>query len=348
MVKHVIRSLFFTTLLVIAACGNEEEPIEIEETPEAVATAGDDITISEPEPAFTSPLTGLKSAEPLNHRVIGVTISNHSNARPQSGLQAADIIYEVLAEGEITRFVALYHSQYPERVGPVRSVRPYHIDLVQGYDGLLVTHGWSPAAEQMLTTGRADYLNGLHYDGTLFERSQDRRAPHNSYIRFANIQKGLTDRGYTLSGDVEPLEYVDSESVISGIDANEVTINYSSRYQVTYRLNEETGRYSRYNGEAQTVDDDTKTPIEISNLLIVEMNHRVLDDAGRREINVASGGRGMLVQAGKGQYVEWRQEDGRILPFVDGKVVPFLPGQTWINIIPTALGLDESVAIENE
>ncbi|WP_374701220.1 DUF3048 domain-containing protein [Thalassobacillus sp. C254] len=74
-------------------------------------------------------------------------MNNHPEARPQSGLQHADVVYEVLSEGAVTRFVAIYQSQQPVRIGPVRSARGYHINLANGFDAFFVTHGWSPEAE---------------------------------------------------------------------------------------------------------------------------------------------------------------------------------------------------------
>ncbi len=182
--------MLLAAAFMIGACNNGGNVAKVEEEPVKLI---EEITVEE-EPKevvplfpFTYPLTGIGTMEQLDRRVIGVTINNHPAARPQSGIGDADIVYEVLSEGEITRLVALFHSQLPERVGPVRSSRPYHIDLVNGYNGLLVTHGWSPEAERLLNGGSADFLNGLFYDGTLFQRSTDRKAPHNSYITFDNI-----------------------------------------------------------------------------------------------------------------------------------------------------------------
>lgn len=320
-------------LTMLVACQNDEPTVDIEEEEqvEPVEDAGE-VEASLP---YTYPLTGVGTEEQLDRRVVGVTINNHPAARPQSGLTSADVVYEVLAEGEVTRFVALYHSQLPERVGPVRSARPYFIDLVNGYNGMLVIHGWSPDAEQLLNGGAADFLNGLYYDGTLFERSSERQAPHNSYITFEHIWEGFESRNYELDGPVPSLDFYENEEIqIAGTDGKAIEINYYDRNMVQYAFDEELGLYHRFNGEEQTIDDETDEPISLANLFVVEAEHRTLDDVGRRAIDLTSGGKGILFQSGIASEVDWENRDGQIIPVKDGAQVPLTPGQTWINIVP--------------
>ncbi len=254
----------------------------------------------------------------------------------------------MLAEGEVTRFIALFHSTLPERIGPIRSARPYFIDLANGYDALFVTHGWSPEAEQMLTEGQADYLNGLYYDGTLFERSTEREAPHNSYITFEHIFSGLEEQGYNVTGQVDPLEfYQDDDFRIEGEAGKEVMINYHSLNQVRYEYEESSAVYHRYNGEEQSVDHDSGSPVELSNVVVIEAKHDVIDNSGRRKVDLESGGKALLLQNGIASEVQWQNQNGRLVPVEDGKVVPLNKGRTWINIIPESPGIDGSVSWVN-
>src|SRR5690625_2031129 len=82
----------------------------------------------------TFPLTGIETEEEVTNRAIAVMVNNHPQARPQSGLSKADIVFEMLTEGNITRFLAIYQSTPPEVVGPVRSAREYYFTLASGYD----------------------------------------------------------------------------------------------------------------------------------------------------------------------------------------------------------------------
>ncbi|GAF65552.1 hypothetical protein BTS2_2450 [Bacillus sp. TS-2] len=333
--------MFVVTLLLISGCSNADDSVEDDpnnQEPEAEEPE------PEPEVPLIHPLTGLETDEINENRVISAIINNSPAARPQSGLLEADIVYEILAEYEVTRFVALYQSELPERIGPIRSARPYFVELADGYDSLLVVHGWSPDAEVMLTNGDIDYLNGLFYDGTLFQRSSDRKAPHNSYLPVENLYKGIEDINVELNKHVEPLNFLADieETSIEGEEALDITVNYLGLHDVFYRYDELSRKYHRFNDE-QTVDYETGEAIELDNIFIVAADHRVLDDSGRREVNLTSGGDAVLIHSGVAQKVEWRNEQGRILPYKDGEILPFKKGQTWINIIPSTPGIEESV-----
>lgn len=285
-----------------------------------------------------SPLTGLK-AQQTDQRPIAVVINNHIKARPQSGLTKADVVYEMLAEGNVTRFLAIFQSQKPTIVGPVRSAREYFVDLSKGYNALFICHGWSPSAKKKLEAGEADYLNGLFYDGTLFKRDSTRKAPHNSYISFENIEKGALEKQFSFAEKVEPLPFfAAAESEGSQKDsASNVYVQYSKddAYNALYKYDSSMGKYIRSSGGVQTEDRETHQPVTMDNLFIAEMKHQVIDNSGRREIDLISGGKGLLFQKGSYRKVEWKNHNGRILPYLNNKIVPFVPGKTWISIVPS-------------
>jgi hypothetical protein len=327
-----LKRLLFTAcsalLLVGSGCTktepkNAKEKTEVTEEQEAFA-----------HESAVSPLTGLETDQSIDNRVVAVMINNHPKARPQSGLHKADLVYEVLAEGDVTRFLALYQSEKPDKVGPIRSARDYYIELSNGYHALYICHGWSPEAKDMLESGEADYLNGLFHDGTLFQRASFRKAPHNSYITFENIEKGAKEQGYSLEDEIEPLPFFTAD--LQGAAAMQVKISYSehSYAQVEYKFDKDKQKYARYSGGEQTIDYDTQEPVLIDNLFVVEMTHTVVDQAGRRDIDLTSGGKGYLFQKGIMREVEWKNVGGRILPYENGIPVGFVPGKTWINVVP--------------
>ncbi|GAE29495.1 DUF3048 domain-containing protein [Halalkalibacter hemicellulosilyticus] len=340
-----ILTVLLASGIMIAGCSNTEETKLPEEVPDDAVEEPAEEKELEPSSLFTYPLTGLEAEEESGNRIIGVTINNDPRARPQTGLVDADIVYELLAEGNITRFVALYHSILPEKIGPVRSSRTYHIDLLKGYNSIFVTHGWSPEAEQRLTINRElDYISGMKYDGTLFQRSSDRVAPHNSYITAEHIYQGIEQEGYERAGDVPTFEFysLDEEYEIEGENAESIVVQYSSGHRINYEFNVELSGYTRANGELQTVDHETGEPQLIENLFVVETSHQVVDEQGRRVIDLNSGGQALLFQDGKVQSVDWENQDGIITPVKDGNVVPLVPGQTWVNVIP--MGIDQHIS----
>lgn len=319
----------------MAACGNNEKE-------EQQTDSGSDGLASETEKeqsSFRYPLTGLPTETASTQRAIAVTVNNHPIARPQSGLSQADIVYELLAEGSITRFLAIYQSELPERIGPIRSSRDYFIDIAKGFQSLYIAHGYSPSAKKRLLSGEIDQLNGIQYDGTLFKRSSDRQAPHNSYITQGNIVKGAENEGYELDTPPEPLEFLTNEEVesLEGDQVGAIQVSYSQNDQFisNYEYDQENEKYTRTSNGEQTIDSETEEPVLLDNVIVIETEHQVMDSKGRRAIDLTSGGKALLFQKGLVREIEWKDFDGRPLPYEDGLPAKLVPGKTWISIIPS-------------
>ena len=334
-------------LLLLSGCTDKEKSNgpkqpEKEEVEEVIKEeAGNELP-------FHYPLTGVGSETEIDGRAVAVMINNHPKARPQSGLHKADVVYELLAEGDVTRFLAVFQSEKPVNMGPVRSARDYYIDLAKGLDALFIAHGYSEEARELLESDFVDNLNGMIYDGTLFKRASFRDAPHNSYITYENVIKGAKEKNYSMNQSPPEFQFLseeDSKSV-TGDEANSVMISYSASgvFNSTYEYDESIGKYKRYSDGEQTIDYETKDPILVDNLFIIETTHQVIDDAAHKEIDLQSGGSGYLLQKGKVMEVEWKNDNGLIVPIRDGEVVPFVQGKTWVNVIPTNPGLQSSVS----
>ncbi|BCB02208.1 DUF3048 domain-containing protein [Bacillus sp. KH172YL63] len=332
--------------LTLVACSSDKE-IKKESDKETATNAVKEETGVETEERSQAPLTGVAEEEATASRAVAVMVNNHPKARPQSGLSQADVIYEVLAEGDITRFLAIFQSHQPEEIGPVRSARDYYIELARGYDGLFIAHGYSPEAKDMLTGGYIDHLNGMQYDGTLFERASFRKAPHNSYISYKHISEGAEKNDFDMERTPQSLNFSDKGDA-GGEAAQSVMVTYSRNqlFNVMYDYNEEEGKYERYSDGEQTIDYNGNVPVLVKNLFIVETDHTLVDDKGRRDIDLESGGDAYLMQEGKLRKVQWKNIDGRILPYENDQPVSFLKGSTWINIIPSSPGLTGAVSYQ--
>ncbi len=348
--KLIVMAL---TSLMLAACASETEQTDVakeetsESTKDTVKTEEDQNEVE--ETGYRYPLSGVQSKDPSEMRSFAVMINNHPNARPQSGLTKADIVYELLAEGSVTRFLAIFQSESFEKVGPVRSARDYFIQLADGYDSIYIAHGYSPEARKMLNSGFIDHLNGMEYDGILFKRSSDRVAPHNSYISYENIMKGAENLSYDLKSPPDELTFLSKSDTekIEGEAATSVKVSYYNKpsFTIVYEYDEALGKYTRTSGGVQTAEHETQEPVLLDNILIVETEHTIIDDAGRREIDLTSGGDAYLLQKGKLQKVQWVDDNGRILPYVNNQPVGLVKGKTWINVIPSDGGFSEFVTI---
>ncbi|MCG7337404.1 DUF3048 domain-containing protein [Sporosarcina sp. ACRSM] len=331
-------------ILLLTACNNDEEvkepvtgPLEEEEI----------VQEEEPVTSYAAPFTGILSEEETTRRPVLVTINNHPLARPQSGISDADIVYELAAEGNVTRLLALFQSELPEEIGPVRSARDYFVHISKGLDAFYVAHGYSPDAQQLLQSNFVDNVNGMQYDGTLFWRSKDRRAPHNSYISGENILAGAEKTDSTMEMDQpSPFSFHESiEDAKIGDQASTITVSYSAdpKFTSNYSYDVLNGTYERTVNDVLTIDKVNDAPVELSNILVFETAHRTIDNEGRQAVDLETGGKGMLFQAGLVKAIEWENKDDILMPMENGSPVKLVPGKTWIHIVSTKPGMDQSV-----
>ncbi|ULT57428.1 DUF3048 domain-containing protein [Neobacillus drentensis] len=336
-------------LLLLSGCTNKEpvkKTVKEEKPNTKHENKPDDVVKAGP---YFYPLTGIGTDTKPDQRAVAVMVNNHPKARPQSGLNVADIVYEVLAEGDVTRFLAVFQSERPANIGPVRSARDYYINLAKGLNALYIAHGYSPEAKQLLESNYVDNLNGMVYDGTLFKRSSSRKPPHNSYITYDNILKGARQKGYTMKNSPPAFTFysVEESKNLTGQEAKSVSITYSKSgtFNSKYQFDKTLGKYKRFSAGEQTVDLDTGEPILLDNVFIIEAVHKAIDSYGLRDIDLQSGGKAYLLQMGKVNEVEWANKNGRIVPMKNGEEIPFVQGKTWVNVVPTNPGLHTSVSL---
>lgn len=285
------------------------------------------------------PFTGQKAEGVTDRRAVAVMVSNQEKARPQTSLSKADIVFEMLTEGNITRFMAVYQSTEPDVVGPVRSAREYFFTLADGYDALYIYSGAADFVNDMIKEREIDHLEGALYDndGNLFIREPFRKAPHNMYLQFGAVDEVAAGEGYDTTWNYESMAFLDEgEAVSEDMDGTYAKIDYyGSEPIVEFEYDKTNETYTRIDDGETMVELESEKPIEMSNVLIVEADHEVIDDENRRSIDTESGGQAVLLRQGKATELEWENQDGRIVPVKDGEVEPFVPGQTWIIFIQT-------------
>ena len=153
-------------------------------------------TAEEPEPVV-NPLTGevLESEADLPKRPVVVSIPNATDgAVPQSNISYADMIYEFPVEAQITRLQAIFYTEFPEKVGPIRSVRYYFVDVAREYKAAHVGYGWGKRAKPYMNKCEIPHINGMQ-DTSLFYRVDDKAAPNNAYIDWSSLQQRADEEG---------------------------------------------------------------------------------------------------------------------------------------------------------
>ncbi|MNK45182.1 putative lipoprotein YerB precursor [compost metagenome] len=335
--------------MLMAGCqsGDTAAPTAPVKTGETQAPVDQPVTV---QPAsYISPLTGEPLDAPMQNRPLAVMINNAPAARPQSGLLSADIVYEVLAEGGITRLVAIYQSaENAAKIGPVRSIRPYLIDLGESYHGVLVHAGGSTDAYAILQSLHKEDLDEISNAGAYFWRDKSRKAPHNLYSSGDKLKAGAKKRGYSLlDSNVPAYTFRKEDDPAAGEPASKVEIKFLlDSYHVSYIYNAKTKLYERFIGKKAHKDKDSGTPLTAENVVILGADHQILDKVGRLSVDLSSGGKAVLLQRGKVIQGQWVRGKNDVIRFVkDGAEVPFYPGKTYFSIVPNSPSFDSHVTI---
>lgn len=321
-----------------------------------------DIVIPEPEePEDTrvaSPLTGvLVEPELANRRVTAVMIENSVDARPQSGLEEAGVVFEAIAEGGITRFMALFQEQQPETIGPIRSARPYYVEWARGFDAVYVHSGGSPEALSLIRSLGVKDLDHGRYGQTLANRVSFRFAPHNVYTSMKTIDSvaksaGFTESkftGFTRIDESENEEEVAVETdpagppeetspTVTAENATSITFNISSaNYNTSYVYDKESKLYKRSMAQRPHTDKDSNKQISPRVVVALETTYSIHPNRIHSVYKTVGTGKITVFQNGEVLTGMWRKKSQTAsLEFLDknGEPIALEPGQTWITTIP--------------
>jgi hypothetical protein len=292
-------------------------------------------------PKYYSPLTGtqVESEAVTQQAVTGIMIENSPDARPQSGLKESGVVFEAIAEGGITRFLALYQEDKPQLVGPVRSVRMYYVDWVAAFDASVAHIGGSAAALAEVRNGSYRDIDQFFNAGAYW-RASDRYAPHNVYTSFEKLDALNQAKGYTNS-NFTGFTRKDSRASEAPTATNiQVSIS-SALFNSAYTYNAASNTYDRSQGGVQHFDREKGL---LSPRVVIVMKvpqQRVLEDGWREQINTIGSGTAFIFQDGTVQEVTWaKPSKTEQITFTDaaGADVPLARGQTWITAVPATTG----------
>lgn len=294
----------------------------------------------------------LVAKDNSNNWPFSVIIENSIDARPLSGVNDANIVYEALAEGSITRFLCIFSgSESISKIGPVRSARPYYVDIADEYNSLFVHFGGSPEALDRLAKGYYNVtdLNGIIYDGSYFWRDDNRNAPHNAYISTDLINKYKSDTGKDKwFGDFSEWLFTDKK-IDETIDktnlstAKNAYIQYSDQttsYNLNWKYDTETDSYIRYYENNKLDKDSLSNKITAKNIVIQFTSTSVTDEQLRKSINLTEGGKAIMIRNGYFITGYWKKNSlinrTKFYTKINGveKEFEFNPGKTWVNIVP--------------
>lgn len=325
----------------LAGCGKKEEATTeqavITTESSASMTNAEGMQLVQKEGYVINELSGEWIDESLeNQRPVCVMVNNIIDAMPQSGLSQADITYEMLVEGGITRYLCVFkdYSNIP-KLGPVRSARHYYVQITNMLDGIYTHVGWSVFAEQEINNTGINNLNGL-YDTVTFYRDETRVAPHNCYTNSEKLAQGISNAGYRTEYEgghdrMFAFNYEDTP-IGSGQPANKVTTAYNDSSTRWYEYNADDKLYYRFQYGDKQIDDQTNEQLRYKNLIVMFVQYTELVE-GLQDIDWDKTGTGYYISDGEYVSISWRKDNGVIKYYTaDGGQLKMNPGKTFITV----------------
>lgn len=285
-----------------------------------------------------SKLTGLQIDPELNKRgVTAVMIENSTDARPQSGLLEAGIVYEAIAEGGITRFMALYQEAQPSYIGPVRSARPYYIDWLLPYNATYAHAGGSAEALQLISSlGIKDMDHGAN--GSAYTRVDNRFAPHNLYTSMANLDAIRNKKGWGSPDFTSFSRKADAPGKV--LTATKITLAVSGpTYAVAYDYDAAQNAYKRTLAGLPHTDEKSAKQLEPKVVVALVVPYSIHPDGVHSSYKTIGTGQAYVFQDGIYQEASWSkptQSAPLELKDAGGRVLSINAGQTWITVVGQA------------
>lgn len=292
------------------------------------------------------PLTGMpiEGTAPVRP-ALSAKIGNDQIARPQPGLDHADIIYEEYVEGGLTRYVAVWHSDVPEELGPLRSIRPMDPDILTSFGGIVAySGGLVPFVQAMRNSGLYNAIHGQADTADLMYRSRSKPAPHNVILRAQQLLAAHTD----LAPATEQFRFAreelgESASALSGTPISGVTATFSSIRKQSWAWNAQRGVFER--SQQGTPDlDSAGTPRAAINVVGIRVDVQSAY-ADVPQTLLSGTGEAIVCAGGHSIPATWSKPSPAsplALNAADGSPILLAPGVTWVELIPTGTSAELS------
>ncbi|NLO09249.1 MAG: DUF3048 domain-containing protein [Clostridiales bacterium] len=356
-----MRKTAFIILLIVLAlyaltgCKKDKAPIDEDIIQELEITKKPTPTIA-PEPTkepeiieethegeMRSNLSGLwVPIETGNKRPYAIQFSNFKTVRNQWGIGQADILYEALVEGGITRFLAIGENFTGDRIGSVRSSRHYFVSFADEYNAIYVHFGKTKYAVTKLKNLGIDNLDGETGIGnTVFYRDKSMKAPHNAFTSLDRILEGIKQKNYEseLSDDFEPHYsfYEEDTNLTSDLTCIKISIKYP--YNKPYFMYDQADKlYNRYQFGEVHRDSNTGDQLSFKNIIVQFVKEWNIDKNGYQTMDIENTeGKGYYISNGKAVNITWKKnEKNKWMRYYDmvGEELTINPGKTYIAVFP--------------
>ncbi|MEI7792351.1 MAG: DUF3048 domain-containing protein [Candidatus Berkelbacteria bacterium] len=288
-------------------------------------------------------LTGVATdqASAIRHP-LAITVENDPSARPQSGLDKADIVYETVYDpAETTRFLAIYSSKEAEKIGPIRSARTFFVDWAHGYNAYLGHWGGNIDALDKIKAEKILDLDEFAYSNAFWrEESSGLALEHTGYTSTEKLRAQATKNNYPTTNSFAVYKFKDDAELTTRPEAEKITVDFSgANYKVVYNYDKTTNLYKRSIAGKPHLDKITKDQIAPKNLIVMVVARKPvttrINEDGYAMTTVGSGAARFFID-GKETIGTWKKASAaerEIFYDAAGQEIVFDRGQSWISIV---------------
>ena len=342
-VRSLVAAIAVFLVFTLFATGCSKNPGGVTS---AWPVANSERTVPKPSEPAVWPLTGKPAPDSAStaKRPLSVKIENSPSARPQTGLNEADVVYETIAEGGITRFNCVFQSNGISKVGPVRSARLSDLWIVPQYRALFFFSGASDSVNRAVRRAKLPDLSqdaGVSYP---YSRSSQRAAPHNLYLDTKKAYEEAVKRHMAILADVPRLQFL-TGSIAATPVVSSIYLPFSPANNVRWTYAPSTRVYLRANNGKKHVDAATGKQVAARNVVVMWVKYAPAshDKLGSVTYDVSLGGSGRASVFRDGQRFDGTWAATRSMPphFKDasGQAIRLAPGNTWFQVIPLSVNI---------
>lgn len=292
------------------------------------------------EVAVTGPVSAItgEPCEDVDRRPIAVMLASDPEARPLSGLNSADMVFEMpVTPDGITRLMGVFQCEEPSEIGSVRSARGDFLPLAAGMSAILAHWGGERDTLKLLSNGIMDNIDAMKFEGTVFYRKRGVRPPHNGFTTLEKLLTQAVDLKYSTENGFVGYPHTTGPlaRTISNITTS-VKVDYQSPFDILWLYDNVAGVYRRVRGGQPEIDAIDGSQITAGVVVVMETESKFLRDQ-YISVSVVGRGRATVYQDGIAISGTWKKEDARSskLTFLDanGQEIKFMPGKVWVEII---------------
>lgn len=289
-------------------------------------------------------LSGLPiDQEAFERRPIGVMISNIKEALPQYGISQAEVLYETIVEGGITRLFALFQDFSAEKIGPIRSSRHYFLDFALDHDAIYTHVGQSTYATKAFKELDVDRFYGISsIEGLFVFYDPDRVRPHSSFTGKEELLSVWAHQEYRteLKEMTNKFDFSKEDTDLTdGTNLSSITLDYSYYIKPSFVYDPTTKEYYRFQFDQEHLDATTNEQLHFKNLIIQYTSIWQIknDPYGCMDMNLIGEGEGLYITNGKSVPIRWEKADHYTATryyLLDGSGLVINPGKTFISVFP--------------